>query len=191
MRQVRRNVFETNSSSSHAISFSHSGHNLDYTQLVPDNNGIIHCCFDEFGWGYYGFEDTNSAKVKLNYLITQICETNDCPRPWCCRGYELQEAVDAVMETDDFKELEDDIVSTLKQNGVNAEKLVVEATQEGYVDHQSVTGIKNILQDDCSTYSDFIFDKGYNLLIENDNSWDEEDFRIGNNSDAYIVKSLY
>lgn len=191
MRQVRRNVFETNSSSSHAISFSRSGHNLDYTQLVPDNNGIIHCCFDEFGWGYYGFEDTNSAKVKLNYLITQICETNDCPRPWCCRGYELQEAVDAVMETDDFKELEDDIVSTLKQNGVNAEKLVVEATQEGYVDHQSVTGIKNILPADCSTYSDFIFDKGYNLLIENDNSWDEEDFRIGNNSDAYIVKSLY
>ncbi len=193
MRQVRRNVFETNSSSSHAISFSRSGHNLDYTQLVPDSDGIIHCWFDEFGWGYYGDADTNSAQVKLSYLITQICETNDCPRPWCCRDYELQEAVDAVMETDDFKELEDDIISTLKKNGINAEKLIVEATQEGYVDHQSVTGIKFIFPNECSTYSDFIFDKGYNLIIENDNNWDEEEFMKEKSSDddSYIVKSLY
>ena len=77
MKQIRRNVFETNSSSSHAISFSSSNHNLDYTQLVPDIDGVIHTWFDEFGWGYYGYADTNSAQVKLSYLITQICETND------------------------------------------------------------------------------------------------------------------
>lgn len=70
MKQIRRNVFETNSSSSHAISFSNSKHNLDYTQLVPDINGVIHCHFDQFGWWYSGGGDTNSAKVKLNYLIT-------------------------------------------------------------------------------------------------------------------------
>lgn len=192
MKQVRRNVFETNSSSSHAISFSNSHHNLDYTQLVPDFNGIIHTCFDEFGWGYYGFEDTNTAKVKLSYLITQICETNDCPRPWCCRNYELKEAIDAVMETDDFKELEKDIVSTLKNKGINAEKLVVEATQEGYVDHQSVCAIRNILPDECSTYSDFIFDKGYDLLIANDNSYFEDDLlEATRNNDSTIVNWLY
>lgn len=81
MKQIRRNVFETNSSSSHAISFSNSKHNLDYTQLVPDNDGVIHCRFDEFGWGYCGEDETNSAQIKLNYLVTQICETNDCPCP--------------------------------------------------------------------------------------------------------------
>lgn len=174
MKQVRRNVFETNSSSSHAISFSNSHHNLDYTQLVPDINGVIHSWFDEFGWGYYGDTDTNSAQIKLSYLITQICETNDCPRPWCCDKYELKDAAEAVMETDDFKMLEKDVIFALKEHGIPAEKIVVEANQEGYVDHQSVCGIREILPSECKTYSDFIFDKGYDLIIENDNNWDEE-----------------
>ena len=98
MKQVRNGVFETNSSSSHAISFSNSKHTLDYTQLVPDSDGVIHCWFDEFGWGYFGEDETNSAQIKLNYLVTQICETNDCPRPWCYERYEIQEAVESVME---------------------------------------------------------------------------------------------
>ena len=192
MKQIRRNVFETNSSSSHAISFSNSKHTLDYTQLVPDINGVIHCHFDEFGWGYYGFGDTNSAEVKLNYLITQICATNDCPRPWCCKEYEIQEAADAVMETDDFKMLEEDIISTLKKNGIPSEKIVVEANQEGYVDHQSVCGIRALLPDGCETYSDFVFDKGYDLLIANDNDYSEDDLlEVTRNNDSTIVNWLY
>ena len=192
MKQIRRNVFETNSSSSHSISFSNSKHNLDYTQLVPDNDGVIHCSFDEFGWGYYGFRDTNSAEVKLSYLITQICETNDCPRPWCCKEYEIQEAADAVMETDDFKMLEEDIVHTLKEHGINSKKIVVDSKQEGYVDHQSVCAIRNILPDECGTYSDFVFDKGYDLLITNDNAYSEDDLlEVAQNNDSIIVKWLY
>lgn len=192
MKQIRRNVFETNSSSSHAISFSNSKHTLDYTQLVPDINGVIHCHFDEFGWGYYGFGDTNSAEVKLNYLITQICATNDCPRPWCCKEYEIQEAADAVMETDDFKMLEEDIVHTLKEHGINSKKIVVDSKQEGYVDHQSVCAIRNILPDECGTYSDFVFDKGYDLLITNDNAYSEDDLlEVTQNNDSTIVNWLY
>lgn len=192
MKQIRRNVFETNSSSSHAISFNNSKHTLDYTQLVPDINGVIHCHFDEFGWGYYGFGDTNSAEVKLNYLITQICATNDCPRPWCCKEYEIQEAADAVMETDDFKMLEEDIVHTLKEHGINSKKIVVDSKQEGYVDHQSVCAIRNILPDECRTYSDFVFDKGYDLLITNDNAYSEDDLlEVAQNNDSTIVNWLY
>ena len=192
MKQIRRNVFETNSSSSHAISFSNSKHTLDYTQLIPDIYGVIHTWFDEFDWGYYGYADTNSAQVKLSYLITQICETNDCPRPWCCKEYELQEAAEAVMETDDFKMLEEDIISTLKEHGIPAEKIIVEANQEGYVDHQSVCAIRNILPDECGTYSDFVFDKGYDLLITNDNAYSEDDLlETAQNNDSIIVKWLY
>lgn len=192
MKQIRRNVFETNSSSSHAISFSSSNHNLDYTQLVPDIYGVIHCWFDEFGWGYCGEDETNSAQIKLNYLVTQICETNDCPRPWCCKEYELQEAAEAVMETDDFKMLEEDIISTLKEHGIPAEKIVVEANQEGYVDHQSVCGIRALLPDGCETYSDFVFDKGYDLLIANDNDYSEDDLlEVTRNNDSTIVNWLY
>ena len=192
MKQIRRNVFETNSSSSHAISFSNSKHTLDYTQLVPDSDGVIHCWFDEFGWGYCGEDETNSAQIKLNYLVTQICETNDCPRPWCCKEYELQEAAEAVMETDDFKMIEEDIISTLKEHGIPAEKIVVEANQEGYVDHQSVCGIRALLPDGCETYSDFVFDKGYDLLIANDNDYSEDDLlEVTRNNDSTIVNWLY
>lgn len=192
MKQIRRNVFETNSSSSHAISFSNSEHTLDYTQLVPDSDGVIHCWFDEFGWWYHGEDETNSAQIKLDYLVTQICETNDCPRPWCCKEYELQEAAEAVMETDDFKMLEEDIISTLKEHGIPAEKIVVEANQEGYVDHQSVCGIRALLPDGCKTYSDFVFDKGYDLLIANDNDYSEDDLlEVTRNNDSTIVNWLY
>ena len=192
MKQIRRNVFETNSSSSHAISFSNSKHTLDYTQLVPDSDGVIHCWFDEFGWGYCGEDETNSAQIKLNYLVTQICGTNDCPRPLCCKDYELQEAAEAVMETDDFKMIEEDIISTLKEHGIPAEKIVVEANQEGYVDHQSVCGIRALLPDGCETYSDFVFDKGYDLLIANDNDYSEDDLlEVTQNNDSTIVNWLY
>ena len=192
MKQIRRNVFETNSSSSHAISFSNSNHNLDYTQLVPDINGVIHCHFAQFGWWYSGEGDTNSAKVKLNYLITQICETNDCIRPWCCEKYEIQETAESVMETDDFKMLEEDIVHTLKEQGINAKKIVVDSDREGYVDHQSVCAIRNILPDECGTYSDFVFDKGYDLLITNDNAYSEDDLlEVTQNNDSTIVNWLY
>ena len=97
------------------------------------------------------------------------------------------------METDDFKMLEEDIISTLKEHGIPAEKIVVEANQEGYVDHQSVCGIRVLLPDGCETYSDFVFDKGYDLIIENDNNWDEEEFMEEKSSedDSHIVKSLY
>lgn len=188
MRQVRRNVFETNSSSSHAISFNNSNSGLDYTQLVPDSDGVIHCWFDEFDWGYYGEDETNSAQIKLDYLVTQICETNDCPRPWCCSEYETKEAAEAVMETDDFKMLEEDILSALKQQGINAEKIVVDGTKEGYVDHQSVSPIKDVLPNECSTYADFVFNKGYDLIIANDNDYGDDDFAP---NCSHIINWLY
>ena len=192
MKQIRRNVFETNSSSSHAISFSNSKHTLDYTQLVPDSDGVIHCWFDEFGWGYFGEDETNSAQIKLNYLVTQIYETNDCPRLWCCERYEIQEAVESVMETDDFKMLEEDIIHTLREHDINAKKIVVDAEREGYVDHQSVCAIKNILPDECGTYSDFVFDKGYDLLITNDNAYSKDELlETAQNNDSTIVNWLY
>ena len=96
------------------------------------------------------------------------------------------------METDDFKMLEEDIISTLKEPGIPAEKIIVEANQEGYVDHQSVCAIRNILPDECGTYSDFVFDKGYDLLITNDNAYSEDDLlETAQNNDSIIVKWLY
>ena len=95
------------------------------------------------------------------------------------------------METDDFKMLEEDILSALKQQGINAEKIVVDGTKEGYVDHQSVCAIRSVLPDGCGTYSDFVFDKGYDLLIANDNAYSEDDLLEAQNNDSTIVKWLY
>ena len=68
----------------------------------------------------------------------------------------------------------------------------VDSEEEGYVDHQSVCAIRNILPDECGTYSDFVFDKGYDLLITNDNACSEDELQeVAQNNDSTIVNWLY
>lgn len=62
MKNIRTNVFETNSSSSHSISIS-DGDELRDT-ILPDENGVIHLRGGEFGWEW---ETYNSAESKANY----------------------------------------------------------------------------------------------------------------------------
>lgn len=61
-RQVRRNVFETNSSSTHAICITKKKDSYK----LPDH---IDFEFGEFGWVYEEYNDTYS---KASYLITAI-----------------------------------------------------------------------------------------------------------------------
>ncbi len=67
-RQIRRNVFETNSSSVHSITFSNSG--LESSKLETNADGEIIVklgCFDGKNRVY---KDQNS---KLSYVITYLC----------------------------------------------------------------------------------------------------------------------
>lgn len=167
MRQIRRGVFETNSSSSHSISFASKLNGCDYSQLKPDSEGFIWCYLEEFGWGYYGDYPLNSAILKLDYLVTQIY----------CQLYieDGEDFKEEIMNSRDFKMLEEDVVTTLKENGIVAEGIKIAADGTSRVDHQSVCPIRDILPESCETYSDFIFNPAYSLIITDD-SYSPSDF---------------
>jgi hypothetical protein len=73
MINIRSNVFETNSSSTHSISISD---NLDgiLETIVPNDNGIIILIGGEFGWEW---EKYNDALTKANYCAVDNPNNRD------------------------------------------------------------------------------------------------------------------
>ena len=66
MIKIRRNVFETNSSSSHSIAYSKKDRGWNYN-LPVDEDGVLTIPFGKFGWS------ANLLKTpieKLSYYIT-------------------------------------------------------------------------------------------------------------------------
>lgn len=72
-RQVRRNVFETNSSSMHSLSIAKRGV-TEYLHVDECTNKVV-TEFGEFGWGY---DEYNDPETKLSYLVTMIGESHNC-----------------------------------------------------------------------------------------------------------------
>lgn len=70
-KQVRQNVFETNSSSSHSISIEPSSDGL-YDTIIPDEEGNVILCGGEFGWE---IEEYTDALTKANYCA--VDQLND------------------------------------------------------------------------------------------------------------------
>lgn len=67
MKNIRRSVFETNSSSMHSLSI------IGSSRLTPKKNfpSVINVEYGEFGWGYDRLSD---PVEKLSYLITEYSE---------------------------------------------------------------------------------------------------------------------
>ena len=155
MIQIRRNVFETNSSSCHSVSLS--------KDVETDNNLIViddavHCCADEFGW--YP-EDFTDAQTKLNYLIT-MAATTTVGTSWCDIASD-EEYVEDFIKTSEFEEIQNCVC---KITGCN--RLVVDSLY-GYIDHESVfVSMSNFLAYNNLTIEEYIF--GNTILhIDNDN----------------------
>jgi hypothetical protein len=62
----RIDIFETNSSSSHSISFNPWKSGKDGNTFVPDENGNIYIQGGEFGWDWNSFND---SETKANYYL--------------------------------------------------------------------------------------------------------------------------
>lgn len=65
MIKIRRNVFETNSSSMHSLSVIGSDR---VSTLTTSKDGIIVVGEGEFGWGY---DTLTTPSEKLSYLVTE------------------------------------------------------------------------------------------------------------------------
>lgn len=158
MKKVRNQVFETNSSSTHSISFTTRDY-LEENKMIIDDDGYIHAEFGEYGWEIESYYDQES---KLSYLLTMTAQVNGM-YPDCYNHNEQLEMIDKFMETDDFKEISDAIAEYANCRGV-----VIDDSC-GYIDHQSVYGDSlNDFLDDCGVSDVVNFVYG-NVVVHTDN----------------------
>ena len=136
MIQIRRNVFETNSSSSHSITISDDNLVANKIPIVEDwdicnGESTMLVELNEF------CEKCNheSQMEKLAYLIMQIAYILDLE---CANGLygskeEIEEAREKLYESEEFKELEDTICEH-----AGCKHIRLYENTEGYIDHESV-----------------------------------------------------
>ena len=144
MENIRSNVFETNSSSTHSITISNSNNasNSTLATILPDENGTIYLTGGLFGWEY---EKYNSALTKANYCAI-ACDHYDTKYP--------------------NKEMLIEVVK--KQTG--AKEVIFNIDNNSYIDHQSIeSGILEKVFKSKENLRNFIFNKRSWLIIDNDN----------------------
>lgn len=155
MKQIRRNVFETNSSSTHSITIRHDELEQNYMKIHDD--GYIHTQLREFGWE---IEDYESQEDRLSYLLTMLAEKNGLST-WL-RTCETDE----LMNTQDFKRISKEIGEYADCSGV-----IVDPS-EGYIDHQSHEDYQTFQEflDEYGTDAvEFVYGRGNIVHTDNDN----------------------
>ena len=174
MRQIRKSVFETNSSSTHSVSVSRKNSNY-YSENCLENHidydNKVHVEFGEFGWEWASYD---SPYEKLQYIVTMLAETE---------GRNIS-TVDELFETDGFKLINDAVAdycncdgiwidSDMKMNSYEWDgKEHQYLDHDGYIDHQSHEDYKSVqdfLDDYCVNVEQFIFDDGVCVITDNDN----------------------
>ena len=155
-KQIRKNIFETNSSSTHAVSIFR-GSNYVIPERIEIRPG-------EFGWES---REYSSPEAKLSYLYTWILDK--------CRSYEYNEVTEKYDDQYDYKKLKDyqyRIKSKLLDAGVKE----VEFDKcngwcdEGYIDHS-----EELYDDDLETilegyFLDYVFNPDSYIETGNDNN---------------------
>lgn len=175
MRTIRRNVFETNSSSVHSISIN-SKYVPDYDPfleedridgiVVDDYENRVLCHFGEFGWEEVTYTTEMS---KLSYLLTMAAMTEGdniksveefFKRP----GYKLLDQMIAEHCNCDGIE----IVDPMEINVYDGKPYLY---IEGYIDHQSCEydSLEDFLDDCGVTALEFVFGD-VDLITGNDNN---------------------
>ena len=82
MRKIRKNVFETNSSSVHSIVFSTEG--IEPCNIPLDADGKMHIPYGEFGKEEASYTD---QLTKLSYLVS-LC--------WYCADYDIEDEINFI-----------------------------------------------------------------------------------------------
>lgn len=170
-KQIRQNVFETNSSSSHSVSIADNNKQFVMdNELLPDQDGVIELTGGEFGWDYQKYND---ALTKANYL--SVYSRND-------------EAMRNLL-----------IEVIKKQTG--AEKVLClgvdewESPNHSYIDHQSDViegGAAGVCFDSEETMRQFIFNKNSWLFTGNDNeNADPTFYDVPEYKDGKVIKTIY
>jgi hypothetical protein len=173
-RQIRRSVFETNSSSTHSVSISKKKSNYYNNSCLKKYIGFdnkVHVEFGEFGWE---IEHYNSPYSKLQYITTMLIETE---------GRDIS-TVEELFETDGFKLINEAISNYCNCDGIWIDSRIemksyewdgeveVYISHDGYIDHQShedYNSVQDFLDDYGVDVTKFVFDEGVCVITDNDN----------------------
>ena len=173
MKSIRRNTFETNSSSSHSISLTNDYSDYQY-QLVSDysedytDDDTLVINLGEYGWSWNTYIEPTD---KLRYLLTQLAEMLGC-NTWCDHlSYEQEaEYKETIYESDEFNIIEETIARNTPYK-----KLVI-GSLKGYVDHQSARSPQSCLNAVGGvSYEEFIFNPNVKIRTGNDDEYDPEE----------------
>lgn len=163
MKQVRRSVFETNSSSTHSITITHG--KIANNNIRVDRDGYIHTELGEFGWEIW---DYKGQAERLSYLVTMLAVKSDVTL-WCYEDDESRtekDIVEDIMKTHEFEKLSDEIGRHARCSGV-----IIDPS-DGYIDHQSHEDYRDF-QDFLDQYNtnvvEFVFGRGNVVHTDNDN----------------------
>ena len=138
MFKIRKNVFESNSSSVHTLVISKQGR--EPSKFIPDEDGYIHVDYGCFGRNYQIYD---SQYEKLSYLVT-LCA-------YCANLY------GQTKDTYQFECIEEAVKNYTGGNGI-----IIDEKEEPEIDHQScpwdgdITFI-NIYDED--SVIDFVFNR--------------------------------
>lgn len=163
LKNIRRMVFETNSSSSHSLSIVGANNMALPRDNTPRNVTVIP---GEYGWGYERLDDVWS---RLGYIVTAIQYHDEqiCPHIYS----DNKDAV-VIENSHYFKWL-----SEMTQDYIGW-TLIYEKSDDqwyphGYIDHLSVGLLEDYFVEDEAKFKenmrDIIFNDKYDIIIDNDN----------------------
>lgn len=151
--QVRRSVFETNSSSSHSLTLGKAALVAPMLFQSERELGVVEVPLGRFGWE----QDTyNAFHDKLSYVVTQIATMLNL-------HYDMEQSEARAKLYADPRMV---LVSKVVREFAGVELEV--APTPGYVDHQSV-GLCDELFADEAKLRQFLFDETSLFETDNDN----------------------
>ena len=155
-RQIRRSVFETNSSSTHSFTYGNTHNSL----VVNNEDNCIHTDLGEFGWEVETYCD---SATKLAYILLAAASFTSHSF-WYFGDTGFDEMLESFKGTEEYKRIEEAV-----RNYMNCDGIVIDENSEGYIDHQSLEydSFDNWLDDTgASSVEDFIFG---NVVLHTDN----------------------
>lgn len=165
MLKIRKNIFETNSSSTHSLVISKKDRGYDYN-LPVDEEGVLTISFGEFGWGP---EILKYPHEKLSYLITDRNSIHyDWQNPPSEKEFEYMLSQDKRVQ---------EIIEVVKSCCPEVKEVKYEFGDNkynplGYVDHQS----QGTSYESDLSIEDIIFSNKVIIMIDNDNSYHYESY---------------
>lgn len=169
MKQIRKSVFETNSSSTHSICIA-----KDVELIIPKS---IHFEFGEFGWEY---NTLRSISEKASYLYTGLIVQN--------RNQDTEQIFDTLRNKGIDVTAEKPLTEIRSYTNLDGELVEYNYSENtGYVDHSyKLTNFLNAICQDENKLMNYLFSDLSFIITGNDNEDHDVDIKVNYEHDEYF-----